>query len=407
VTKSELRVRYAGITVAVLTRRARSGIWCRYTDEARERWGSNAPVLSCSLPLGDRRTDATPFFAGLLPEAPNLAALASRAGVATSDVFGLLARYGRDVAGALVVESEDRPDLPEEAVPLSPEDLYSEVASLDERPLGVHDDSELSIPGLQDKMLLVELGDGSWARPTHGYPSTHILKLDNRLHRGVVIAEHECLRLAAAAGLTAASSELVRIADADCLIVRRFDRRIDDSGHVERIHQEDSCQALGRLAKYEVRNGAGGPELSEIAGLLVDYAKDPVGELYDLVRTATFNVLIGNADAHGKNVALLHDDPEHIRLAPLYDTVPTSLWPSLVKDSAMTIAGMVNLGRIRPEHIAAEAQRWPGFNAAAALDTAREVCERVLDAVRSGLVNEDTALPGFVMAQAERMLSGD
>ena len=36
-----------------------------------------------------------------------------------------------------------------------------------------------------------------------------------------------------------------------------------------------------------------------------------------------FNALIGNADAHAKNLPLLCDRDGRLRLAPLYDLVPT------------------------------------------------------------------------------------
>lgn len=36
-----------------------------------------------------------------------------------------------------------------------------------------------------------------------------------------------------------------------------------------------------------------------------------------------YSALIGNADAHGKNLAILHGRQGELRLAPLYDLVPT------------------------------------------------------------------------------------
>ncbi|MGO1164938.1 HipA domain-containing protein [Brucella sp. C7-11G] len=51
-----------------------------------------------------------------------------------------------------------------------------------------------------------------------------------------------------------------------------------------------------------------------------------------------FHYLVGNADAHGKNYALLYKDktPE---LAPLYDVVCTAVYPKLAKQLAMRIGG--------------------------------------------------------------------
>jgi hypothetical protein len=54
-------------------------------------------------------------------------------------------------------------------------------------------------------------------------------------------------------------------------------------------------------------------------------------------------VLIGNADAPGKNIALLHPTAEHVELALLYDTVPTALWPKLRRKAAMSIGGRYEL----------------------------------------------------------------
>jgi len=53
------------------------------------------------------------------------------------------------------------------------------VDALPDTPLGVLDDSELSLAGMQDKLPLVRTDAGcGWGRPVGGYPSTHILKVD-------------------------------------------------------------------------------------------------------------------------------------------------------------------------------------------------------------------------------------
>jgi len=405
----ELGVWLEAARVGTLTR-GRRGLRFAYSDEAVERWPGNTPLISCSLPVSTRTQVADAFFEGLLPEGSYRDQLAGRAGVVSSDAFGLLRAYGRDIAGALVVSDTDVGPRPGEVLPLSGEDLATEVAELTDRPLGVHDDSELSIPGLQDKMLLVDLGDGRWGRPLHGRPSTHILKLDHRLHRGLVAAEGACLAVARAAGLPAADAQLVAVGDADCLIIRRFDRSndVDAEGNLltHRIHQEDSCQALGRSPrqKYEVRQGGGGPELSEIAALLDRHAAEPTAELYRLLEAVTFRVLIGDADAHGKNITFLLDPPGTIRLAPLYDTVPTVLWPQLNTEAAMTIAGMLNLASVTPETIAAEAHRWRlPRDPAAALAT--DVAQRVRAVVEENIVGiSDERLRAHLLTRTGRFL---
>lgn len=56
------------------------------------------------------------------------------------------------------------------------------------------------------------------------------------------------------------------------------------------------------------------------------------------IRMLIFHYLVGNADAHGKNDALLYsfDEPD---LAPIYDVVCTAVYPRLSKRLAMKIGG--------------------------------------------------------------------
>ncbi len=393
--------------VAELTSEHGWDLACVYTPEARDHWPGNVPLLSCSLPLIARKQDASVFGAGLLPEGPHRPAMAAMARVAVTDVHALLAHFGRDVAGALVI-SPGVPDRRAEAVhPYSPETLADEVASLPERPLGLHDDSEFSIAGLQDKLLLVDLGDGDWGRPVHGAPSTHILKVEDRRYAGMAAAEAQCLALARAVGLTTVAVEAVEIADVPCLIVSRFDRAIGPDGAVARIHQEDACQALARdpdaqrgRGKYE---SAGGPSLREIAQLLDRWARDPAAELDRLVAAVTFTVVIGNADAHGKNLALLHRDPPHVELAPLYDTVPTVLWPRLRSSAAMSIDGRTALADVTVDDIAAEAVAWH-HERSRATAVARRVAGQLLEAVDRRVVDPGSPVSQLVRERATRLL---
>ncbi len=402
-----LQVELNGAPVGTIERNRRGELTFTYGHEALDACAGNRPLLSCSLLLHDRPQPAGPFFDGLLPEGRYRADLAARADVVASDTFGLLARYGRDIAGAVtIVAPTPSTDREPHALPLTLSELEDEITSLPDRPLGIHDDSELSLAGLQDKLLLVDLGDGRWGRPVAGYPSTHILKLDHRTHTGIVAAEAECMRLARAVGLTTVGVSLDAIAGIDCLIVERFDRHVDARGTVLRIHQEDTCQALAVPPgqKYEVRKGGGGPEFSQIARLLDLYADDPVADLDRLAAVAAFTVLIGNADAHGKNVAFLHGPPGVIQLAPLYDQVPTHLWPKLEPDAAMTIGGGVNLDAVTPARIGAEAKRWHHSPSRAA-EAATALAAKVLEATTDGTIDPDGAVAEFVRERAERFLA--
>jgi serine/threonine-protein kinase HipA len=381
----------------------------RYTAEAQARWPANVPLLSCSLPVQRRPLNASNFLRGLLPEGRHLQALADLAGIATNDVHGMLARYGRDVAGALViVDADDAPDRSRWKVePYTDATLEAEVLGLDDHPLGVHDDSELSLPGLQDKLLLVELPDGQWARPMYGHPSTHILKVDDARFPGLVAAEADCLRLAHALGLAQTPPRTLNVADIDCIIVQRYDRvLVGDT--IERLHQEDACQALdvdpagarGR-AKYE---DEGGPSLRRVAQLLRAHGRDSEQALEDLLREAAFTLLIGNADAHGKNISILHERDGTISLAPVYDTVPTVLWPRLRRRPAMSISGRWSFDAIGAADLAAEAETW-----GLAPDRARTVVIELAAsaaAVAPDIVREER-IHDLVQAAASRLLRNE
>ncbi len=381
-SRPRLAVWMYGTHVAQIDLRKGHALRLRFTKQAMERWPINTPVLSCSLPVARSWAPASAFLRGLLPEGQHLQAAASAANVTTADTYGLLVRYGRDVAGAVVITRHDEePDRGRwGAVPYDEGSLAGALDNLTSDNPIVHDDSELSIPGLQNKMLLVREG-GAWARPTGGRPSTHILKIDDPRYPGLVAAEYAALRLGQDIGLTSINPELAHVNGRDCLIVERFDRSIVD-GAVQRLHQEDICQALGLdheanrgRGKYEA---AGGPSFQRVAGLLYDYAEDPDAEIARLARCMTFTRMIGNADAHGKNVALLHDETGTTRLAPLYDTVPTVLWPKLRTHPAMSIGSSKDLNSVTLDDLVAEAARWP-----APSSLTRSAIDETLDALRS------------------------
>ncbi len=371
----------------------------QYTAEALDSHDLGTPLLSCSLRLRSTTLDGRAFATGLLPEGQHRQAMAGLAGVATHDVLGMLARFGRDVAGALVVAAAPVPARDPAVEPYDTARLEQAVGELGDHPLGLFEDSELSVAGLQDKMLLVALPEGGWGRPVHGWPSTHILKLDDRLRPGLVRAEHACLKLARAAGLPAAASELVMIGEVECLIVTRFDRlqMPDPLAPAVRVHQEDACQATGTdpdgargRAKYEQH---GGPTLKTIAVLLDAWGGTE--QMWALLDQVVLTVVIGNADAHAKNIALLHRAPGQVELSPAYDTVPTVLWPKLGTRAALSIGGCVDLPAVTVDDLVAEASRW-GLSAA----TARARVRTVLDALGAAGTGLGDQVDSAVLAAA-------
>ena len=75
-----------------------------------------------------------------------------------------------------------------------------------------------------------------------------------------------------------------------------------------------------------------------------------------------FNLLVGNADAHGKNYAMMYRAGER-RLAPFYDLVSTIAWPDLSTRLAMNIGRGKNVNDLDPDHFHRMAEEsalgWP------------------------------------------------
>ena len=379
-SKPRLAVWLHGIRVADVEARGFADLRLRHTAAALDRWPVNTPLISCSLRVSRTWQPASPYLRGLLPEGRHLAAAAQAANLATSDTYGLLLRYGRDVAGALVItRHDDEPDVNRWGIePYDDESLARAVGALDDGGEIVHPDSELSIAGLQNKLLLVATAD-SWARPTGGRPSTHILKLDDALRPGLIDAEHHALLLAGLLGISASDPQVIDIRGRRCLIVRRFDRFVSDAW-VGRVHQEDACQAVGipherhdGRGKYE---SAGGPSFRSIAGLLESDARRPTEQLVALAKLMTLTAVIGNADGHGKNVALLHDADGYIKLAPAYDTVPTMLWPQLRTRLGMSIGGIADVADVSRDALINETRGWH-VNPRVAADTVDQTLEQL------------------------------
>lgn len=387
---------------------ARGRIRFTYSAEALDRRAGNVPLLSCFLLTGKRRLDATTFIDGLLPEGEHRRALAERAKLAAHDMFGLIARYGRDIAGAVQFTDDDSEPHQRDRWqlrPLGTDDLDQVIGNLPNNPLGVTDESELSIDGMQNKTLLVRMPDGTWAQPLYGHPSSHIIKRSPDRYPHLVDAEHDALTVARHAGLTTVNSWVDTFAGHRCIIIERFDRTVDDAGQIMgRIHQEDACQALGLPAtrKYEVHHGGGGPDFESVARLLDLYAAEPVSQLERLASIAAFTVIIGNADAHGKNIAFLLQDGA-IRLAPLYDTVPTALFAPLRTEMAMTLGGAISPDGMNLAALVRETKRWnldPARTRAAATRTA----ELALDAVDQALIDPDGPLAAQIRRKATEFM---
>lgn len=318
-----------------------------YAEGWRNKTG--AVPLSQSLPLRAepfKGKECRGFFGGILPEEAKREIIARNLGISARNDYAMLERIGGECAGA-VTFVPDGGALPEKNYDyrkLSDNELAGILRELPKRPLLAGDKGiRLSLAGAQDKVA-VRIEGGEISLPLGGAPSTHILKPAVERFDGVVFNEALCMKLAAASGLPAASVETRTVDGIDFLVVERYDRyhgkSADDNPTLERLHQEDFCQALGFVSemKYQME---GGPSLKQCFALLRDVSSTPVIDLARLLDAVIFNYLAGNNDAHGKNYSLLYKPLEkggrETMLSPLYDIVSTVYYPDLSRDMAMKI----------------------------------------------------------------------
>lgn len=146
---------------------------------------------------------------------------------------------------------------------------------------------------------------------------------------------------------------------------------------VERLHQEDFCQALG-IASERKYQKEGGPSLRQCFELLREVSSAPVVDLTRLLEAVIFNYIIGNNDAHGKNFSLLYH--AGIRLAPLYDLVCTAYYPELSRDLAMKLGGEYLSESVTGKHFGLLAEE-AGLAKPQVRDRVQQVAERVIAAL--------------------------
>lgn len=197
----------------------------------------------------------------------------------------------------------------------------------------------------------MHIKDNQVSVPLDGAPSTHIIKPAIDHFAEMVVNELLCMRLAGAIGLPVPHVEQRQVEDIDYLLVERYDRIMDTSQTLARLHQEDFCQALGIASELKYQN-EGGPSLQHCFQLLRNTSSLPALDVLRLLDAVIFNYLIGNCDAHGKNFSLLYRTEGTLQtaLAPFYDLLCTLYYPELSQKMAMKIGGEHDISRIYPRH---------------------------------------------------------
>lgn len=262
------------------------------------------------------------FFENLLPEGTVLddvlSAIAQSTALRNPNTLELLGHLGQDLPGVLSLLPEAlQPHWTQQYQPLPFETLNQRLHS--HQPLLVSNDrTTMSLAGAQEKMgLRWDAKRGTLMESDGLSPSTHILKPDTRQPRyqPSAINEYACMKLARALKLPVPDVWLLRVPQA-AYVVKRYDR-LEVAGNIVSLHQFDGCQLLGHGAGWKYQRQG---ELVSIPKLVAALRQLPVrgADLLQLQQWVMFNYLIGNADAHAKNLSVLVDAAGY-RLAPFYD----------------------------------------------------------------------------------------
>lgn len=312
-----------------------------YAEAWREARGAFAlgPQLPLKAPV-DQSPDqhsaiVRQFFENLLPEGDALDHAAQAHGVSKSNLLGLIHALGRETAGAIRLTADDEAaplaDQAEQLREITREELSQRIRERAQLPFSVWDQQvRLSIAGYQDKIAVYE-HDGRLFLVNGGPKASTVIVKPVPTRPALASLpgnEFMCMQLARAAGLPVADTWLEHVPE-PVLFVKRFDRKETPTG-VERLHLIDGCQLLGLSVgmKYErpygdgpdVRNIRDGASLRTLFQAINQYSLQPAVDRLALLRWAIFQVLIGNTDAHGKNLSFFVQ-PSGVRLAPAYDMV--------------------------------------------------------------------------------------
>ncbi|MDD4866758.1 MAG: type II toxin-antitoxin system HipA family toxin [Mycobacterium sp.] len=300
------------------------GLW--FEDDPRR-----SPKAALRLP---------PWFSNLLPEGTLREWIARDQGVSAERELQLLLRIGRDLPGAVEVVASDTVFDP---------DLLKEPHRSATPEVGRNARWKFSLAGVGLKFSLLKQNE-RLTIPASDELGDWIVKLPDARYPDVPTNEFATMTLARAVGIDVPEVALVHRDELPVLPARawpsseklafaiaRFDRIHDG----QRIHIEDLAQVRGFYdnAKY---TGS-----FETVGALIYRSRD-LDSLQEFVRRLTFNVLIGNGDAHLKNWSLIYPDGRVPTLSPAYDLVSTAPYasPDEPDDFGLSFGGTKVMDRI-------------------------------------------------------------
>jgi len=372
--------------VQVGTLKEVDGLWS-FTYSKAWRDNPNSFALSPQLPIstsplldGASQRPVQWYFDNLLPEEGQRTLLAADARLDTADAFGLLAWYGAESAGSLILlPTDSEPQNTEPLRPLSDASLEARIRLLPKAPLTHAATKRMSLAGAQHKLAVVFQG-GTLFEPVGATPSTHILKPDHpdEDYPHSVINEWFVMRLAKRLGLNVPNVRR-RYVPSPIYLIDRFDR-FSDNQNWNRTHVIDACQLLGLDKSFKYHQG----NIENLA-VLGNACRSAAIARTRLFEWLVFNVLVGNTDAHLKNLSFMVS-PQGIQLAPFYDLLSIAAYESIAFDQKGWPEQTQLAWPIMGVRRFAEVDRPLLMEAGLALGLATATAQRLIENLRSRIV---------------------
>ena len=298
------------------------------------------------------------FLKNLLPEGDALSSLLTYERLSKDNVLAILKAIGAETAGALSFHNSEPANAVSKLRPITDAELAERLSSQDTSQLVYWDGKfRLSVAGVQNKLNVYVDENQQLSLADGNYSSTHIVKFSAANYRSIVVNELFCMRLAAAVGIDVAEVQQRHFGGHHALLVTRFDRKRTEHG-VSKHHMIDACQALDLPPEYkyerqfgddrDVANIRDGVSLSK----LISFARltaVPLLTIQKMLDWLLFNLIIGNSDAHGKNISFFVGR-NGISLSPFYDLVSilheAQQHPQLNTDLAMAVGDNFDINTI-------------------------------------------------------------
>lgn len=295
-------------------------------------WIKEGFAISPHLPLNGEfnHRAVRNFLQNLLPEGKGLEEITSNTTISKNNTFGLIKIIGADTSGVLSFSSQNDAETETSFRAVSDAELIEKLArfkSAGESITYWDGRTRLSVAGVQDKLNLLEI-DGKLGFGEGQLCSNKIFKFETGKAPFIAVNELFTMLLAKHAAIEVPEMEVRQYGDVRTFVIERFDRKLlADQNRVLRRHVIDGCQAtnLPPSYKYERQHGDEGDGIYirdgvSFSKLLNVRTTNPEAYQTQLIRWMTFNILVRNYDAHGKNISFFVGK-HGLSLTPFYDLV--------------------------------------------------------------------------------------